>query len=134
MHRPRPPIRRRIPAWLLVLLALLAASVISQRVQADPPPSHAHVATAEPRLIRLMTGPGAAFTLVFDRPVSHAGSRITLILPDGSARAVPVRLMAQPSAVYVALGRLPAGEYRLAWRVQPSGGEPISGQASFTVS
>ena len=55
---------------------------------------------------QVMTGIGTAFSLTFDRLVSHPGSRLMLEAPDGGQRELPPRLAARPQHV-IRLGRPP---------------------------
>jgi hypothetical protein len=104
--RRRWPLLRRVPRWLIILTALLAASIIAERVPAATVSPNAGEPEHYPRTSRLMIGQGVAFALTFHQIVSHSGSPITLITPTGGMRRIPIRLVAQPNTFHASIGGL----------------------------
>jgi hypothetical protein len=100
----RQSLIRRVPAWLIILTALMTASVIAARVQAatvspDPDGAERHLKSS-----RLVSGRAVAFALTFDHIASRSGSRLTLFTPTGDTRAIPVRLVARPNTLHASFG------------------------------
>jgi methionine-rich copper-binding protein CopC len=129
----RQPILRRVPAWLIILTALMTASVIAVRVQAATGSSNADGTEHHPKISQLMTGRAVAFALTFDQIVSHSGSQLTLVTPTGDTRRIPIRLVAQPNTLYASTGGLEPGDYRLQWEAQTADGTRLHGSLPFNV-
>jgi len=58
--------RHGVAAWLLFLLAMLAASIPIGRARADLGSTPSSPAEVPPHVTRVMTGPGVVFTLAFE--------------------------------------------------------------------
>jgi methionine-rich copper-binding protein CopC len=129
----RWPVLRRMPGWLIILAALLTASVIAERVPAATVAPSADQLERLPRTSRLMSGRGVAFALTFDQIVSHSTSELTLVTPTGSVRRIPIRLVAQPNTLYASIGGLEPGDYRLQWDAQAGDGTRLRGNLPFSV-
>ena len=80
-----------------------------------------------------MTGIGTAFSLTFDRLVSHQGSRLLLVAPDGGQRELPPRLAARPGTLYASAGHLDPGDYTLAWAASSPGEVDLSGRITLPI-
>jgi methionine-rich copper-binding protein CopC len=122
---------RRLPAWLLVLIVLLIASVMAERAKADVALQETSQAEQQPRAVWLASGSGTALALTFDHAANHASSQLTLVTPGGSTRKVLVRLTAQPNTLYASLGRLAPGDYTLQWYARLADGTSLDGSVSF---
>jgi methionine-rich copper-binding protein CopC len=126
-------IRLAVPAWFIILAALLTASVIVERAKATVPLPEAGEMTHHPRTSRLTNGRAIAFALSFDQIVSHSGSQLTLISSTGSTRNIPIRLVAQPNTLYASVGGLEPGEYQLQWDALAADGRRLHGSLPFRV-
>jgi hypothetical protein len=82
---------------------------------------------------QVMTGIGTAFSLTFDRLVSHPGSRLMLEAPDGGQRELPPRLAARPGTLYASAGHLDPGDYTLAWAASSPGEVDLSGRITLPI-
>ena len=133
VSRRSQPLLRRVPAWLSILMALMAASVIAVNVQATTGSSDADGTEHHPKTVRLMTGRAVAFALTFDQIVSHSGSQLTLVTPTGGTRRIPIRLVAQPNTLYASIGGLEPGGYRLQWEALTADGTRLRGSLPFNV-
>ena len=126
-------IRLGVPAWFIILAALLTASVIVERAKATVLPPETGEKTQHPRTSLLTSGRAIAFALSFDQIVSHSGSQLTLISSTGSTRRIPIRLVAQPNTLYASIGGLEPGEYQLQWDAQAADGTRLHGSLPFKV-
>jgi methionine-rich copper-binding protein CopC len=131
--RLRRSFRLRVPVWLIVLAALLTASVIAERAKAATEPPDLERMEHHPRASWLTSGRGIAFALTFDQIVSHGGSQVTLVTPTGRTRNVPIRLIAQPNTLYATVGGLEPGSYVLRWDAQAADGVRLRGSLPFNV-
>jgi methionine-rich copper-binding protein CopC len=131
--RRRQPLRRRVPAWLIILTALMTASVIAARVQAATVSPDADGAEPHPQSSRLVSGRAVAFAVTFDHIVSHSGSQLTLVTPAGDTRRIPIRLVAQPNTLYTSIGDLEPGDYQLQWNAQAVDGTRLHGSLRFSI-
>ena len=131
--RRRSPSLRRVPVWLIILTALMIASVVAERVQAATVVPDADGTEHHPKASRLMSGRAVAFALTFDHIVSHNGSQLTLVTPTGDTRTIPIRLVAQPNTLYASIGGLEPGDYQLQWDAQAADGTRLHGTLPFSV-
>ena len=122
-----------MPVWLIILTALMIASVVAERVQAATVSPNADGTEHHPRTSRLMSGRAVSFALTFDHIVSHSGSQLTLVTPTGDTRRIPIRLVAQPNTLYASIGGLEPGDYRLQWEAQAADGTRLHGSLPFNV-
>ncbi len=81
---------------------------------------------------QVVSGSGTAFALRFDHPVDHNASRFMLVA-NGAARSIPVRLGAQPNVLYGSVGQLPPGAYVLDWSARGTNGAVLQGSVPFRV-
>lgn len=77
-------------------------------------------------------GSAFSFAIEFDEPVDHAGSRFTLITPEGE-RTIHPRLRSEPDTLFGVVGELPPGEYELRWSARSMDGEVMTGTVPFSV-
>jgi methionine-rich copper-binding protein CopC len=133
IRRFRGSFRLRVPVWLIVLAALLTASVIAERAKAVTELPTVDRIEHHPRASQLKSGRGIAFALTFDQIVSHIGSRLTLVTPTGSMRNIPIRLVAQPNTLYASVGGLEPGSYLLRWDARAADGARLHGSLPFNV-
>lgn len=108
-------------AMLLGLLVVTPASAHDALVSTDP----ANGATVS-------TAPDAV-TLTFDEPALAIGTTLRVIGPGGDVQSGYPRLVDNTVTQDLARG-IPAGSYRIAWRVTSADGHPVSGELSFTAS
>jgi methionine-rich copper-binding protein CopC len=131
--RYRLPLLPRVPAWLIILAALMIASVVAEHVQAAAVSPDADGTERHPKTSRLMSGRAVSFALTFDHIVSHSGSQLTLVTPTGDTRKIPIRLVAQPNTLYASIGGLEPGDYQLQWEAQAADGTRLHGSLPFGV-
>ena len=91
------------------------------------------VVDSYPKVNQIMDGEATSFVLRFDGPIDHASARLTLMTPAGPRR-LKARLGSQPSTLFAAVGKLPAGTYSLAWRAKARDGEISAGSIPFSVT
>jgi len=106
---------------LLGLLTAAPASAHDALVSTDPA-NGATVATAPDRV-----------TLTFDEPALAIGTTLRVIGPAGDVQSGAPRLVDSTVTQELAPG-IPAGSYRIAWRVTSADGHPVSGELTFTAS
>jgi methionine-rich copper-binding protein CopC len=115
------------------MLVVSSFLYVGAAAAADTRPEPMNLMSSEPRPREVMSGSGVAFSLVFDHPIDHQHSSFTLTAANGRKRVIPVRLDAQPSALYASVGRLPAGSYVLEWVARAANGAMLSGTIPFDV-
>jgi len=114
---------------LALVGAIAAASLASGSCWARP----MAVVDSYPKVNQIMDGEATSFVLRFDGPVDHASARLTLMTPAGP-RSLKARLGSQPSTLFAAVGKLPAGTYSLAWQAKARDGEISTGSIQFSVT
>jgi methionine-rich copper-binding protein CopC len=112
-----------------VLVLIVSASLWSDGCLADP----MVLMESYPVVNQIMDGSATTFSLRFDGPVDHAGARLTLVTPMGS-RTLHARLGSQPNTIFVAVGKLASGAYRLTWTVRAPDGNLSKGDIPFRVT
>jgi copper resistance protein C len=127
-RRPGRALRYAVGVGLLVALA--AGSAISAPSAAT---AHAVLLRTSPaRGATLPTGP-AEVTLTFDEPPLQLGAAVRVSGPGGLVSSGSPRI--EKSIVHQALApNLPAGAYRVDWKVTSDDGHPVSDTFSFTVT
>jgi methionine-rich copper-binding protein CopC len=96
--------------------------------------AHAILLESNPALKAQVQGPDVPIKLRFNVRIDADRSRLTLLLPDGSAQTL--ELSKPPSADTLtsqATGLAP-GEYRLRWQVLASDGHLTRGEIPFAVT
>ncbi|HEX6335481.1 MAG TPA: copper resistance CopC family protein [Jiangellaceae bacterium] len=113
----------------LVLVVAVAGVVLS----ATPAAAHATLVGSEPEDGATLTKPPAEVTLEFSEPVQQDFTQIAVLdagdnhYEDGAPEVVG-------GVVTQAVHDLPAGDYRISYRVGSSDGHPVTGLLTFTVA
>lgn len=136
MHRPTIHRGRRADALLRatasvgVLIALGAASALTTPTAAQ---AHAVLLRTSPaRGATVPQGP-AEVTLTFDEPPLKLGATVRVTGPGGVVSSGQARI--EQATVHQALtSNLPAGAYRVDWKVTSDDGHPVSDTFTFTVA
>ena len=119
---------RRFPfAFLFLALTL-------QLWTAFPASAHAVLLESSPALKGAVAGPDVPVRLRFNVRIDALRSRLTLILPDGTAKALEISKETTPDTLLASASGLAAGEYRLRWQVLASDGHITRGEIPFTVT
>jgi methionine-rich copper-binding protein CopC len=124
---PKRAFGRAKAATVLALIVL--ASLWPHGCLADP----MVLVESYPVVNQIMDGSATTFALRFDGPVDHAGARLTLVTPTGS-RTLHARLSSQPNTLFVAVGKLASGAYKLTWTVRAPDGHLSKGDIPFRVT
>lgn len=90
------------------------------------------VVGSHPAVNEIMDGRATSFSIRFDGPIDHAGSRLTLITAHGN-RILHSRLESEPNTLFTDVGALPGGSYELRWEARSMDGEVSKGSIPFTV-
>jgi methionine-rich copper-binding protein CopC len=72
--------------------------------------------------------------LVFTEPPLGVGTQLEVTSPDGDLVSVDAARTVDTTVTQPLAGDLPAGTYRVRWRVTSSDGHPISGEYTFTAT
>lgn len=115
---------------LIVAVVLFACWVSSQRTAA----AHAILVESNPTINATVAGPTVGVKLRFNSRIDGIRSRLTLILPDGTARQVEIQPQASPDCVTAQVTGLGSGTYSLRWQVLASDGHITRGEIPFAVS
>ena len=95
--------------------------------------AHAVLLEAKPVANGWVSGPDIDVELRFNSRIDSLRSRITLVLPDQTVRALAVQLSSAPGALGTRITGLSSGEYRLRWQVLAADGHITRGEFSFHV-
>jgi hypothetical protein len=119
-----------------LLAALLATSALLLGVVAPGTPASAHdsLAGSSPADGATVDVAPASVDLSFTQPPLAIGSQVQVTGPDGGVVNAGDLVLSDTTASQPLAPDLPAGAYRVAWRVTSSDGHPISGELSFTVA
>lgn len=115
----------------LAILILIAAALFFWI--ATPAVAHAVLLESSPALKSSVTGPDVPLKLRFNVRIDIARSRLTLVRPDGSSRALEVNKQASPDMLSALATGLTPGVYRLRWQVLAADGHITRGEIAFTV-
>ena len=96
--------------------------------------AHAVLLESSPALKSSVAGPDVALKLRFNVRIDQVRSRLTLISPDGSAKALEISAQSPPDTISSKAKGLHPGEYRLRWQVLASDGHITRGEIPFTVA
>lgn len=107
---------------LLVLLPALPAQA-HDRLEASSPADGSTVPTAP-----------SAVVLTFNAPAIALGSKVVVTGPDGAVVSEGDAQFVDTAVTQQLAGDLPAGQYRVEWRVTSSDGHPVSGTFAYTAS
>jgi hypothetical protein len=109
------------------------AAVAGLLLGATPAAAHTTLVDSNPGDGATLTGPPAEVTLEFSEPVPQDFTQVAVLdaddnhYEDGAAQVVG-------ASVTQAVHDLPAGDYRISYRVGSSDGHPVTGVLTFTVA
>lgn len=126
------PGRRRALARLTA--PVLALGVALAAAWPGTAAAHAIIQSAVPAAGATVAGPDIDVLLRYNSRLDLQRSRLTVTLPDGSLRPLPViQNPAEPAALAAKLSGLAAGSYILHWQVLAVDGHMTRGNVPFTV-
>jgi methionine-rich copper-binding protein CopC len=95
--------------------------------------AHAVLLEASPAADASVKGPDVAIRLRYNVRVEAARSRLSLLLPDKSVKALLIAQQPSPDTLTTQAAGLAPGAYRLRWQVLASDGHITRGEVPFTV-
>ncbi len=114
------------------LLGLLIAALFS--LSPERAWAHAIIVESSPKMNGVVTGPVVEIKLRFNVRIDGPRSRLTLVQPDGTSRAVEVLQQPSPDSLAATISGLRPGNYQLHWQVLASDGHITQGDIPFTVT
>lgn len=112
--------------------ALLSLLIISTQPLASAM-AHTIVTEAIPTVGSIAIGPDVAIKLRLNSRIDHQRSRLTLTLPDGTTRDVPIDRDTAPGFLTGTATGLAPGEYSVRWQVLSIDGHITRGDIPFSV-
>ena len=109
-------------------LSILASLTVAQVAVA-----HAVLLEATPAAGTRVKGPEVAIRLRYNVRIEAGRSRVSLLLPDNSVKALTLGQQAAPDVLALRAAGLVPGEYRIRWQVLASDGHITRGEVPFTV-
>lgn len=95
--------------------------------------AHAVLLEAKPEMNSTVEGPDVVVRLRFNSRIDGKRSRLTLVLPDRSARGLDIEKQDAPEILSSSVRGLASGAYRLRWQVLASDGHITRGEFLFQV-
>ena len=95
---------------------------------------HAILVEAVPGIRSTVKGPDLAVRLRFNVRIEAARSRLSLLLPDNSARKLEIQKQPSMDSLTAQAAGLKPGAYRLRWQVLAPDGHITRGEFPFTVA
>ena len=93
-----------------------------------------HVLESTPAASAVIAGRSSEFLVRFDRPVDHVHSTLAITRDGKLVERLQPRLDSAPEVLFARAPTLPAGDYKLHWRVRTMAGvDAIQGDIPFTV-
>jgi methionine-rich copper-binding protein CopC len=111
-------------SFFLGLLCLLAGSAWA----------HAIIVESTPKVNQVVTGPALEIKLRFNVRIDSVRSKMSLMLPDGSRRAVDIARQPSPDSLSATISKLVPGNYQLHWQVLANDGHITQGNIPFRVA
>jgi copper resistance protein C len=96
--------------------------------------AHAVLLEASPAAGSSVKGPDVAVRLRYNVRVEAGRSRVSLLMPDKSVKALTIGAQPSPDVLTAQASGLPPGEYRIRWQVLASDGHITRGEVPFTVA
>ncbi len=115
----------------------LAAAVLAVGLLlagAGPAAAHDRLVSTDPADGSTVAGAPSELVLTFDEPAIALGTQVVVTGPDGSVVSQGEPQLVDSTVTQALGGALPAGAYRVLWRVTSADGHPISGELGFTAS
>lgn len=119
----------RAPTLRQLLIATALMAVIGVRDAA----AHAILFESTPARNSVITGPTVAIKLRFNVRVDANRSRLALVYPSGSLRALRIKSQQPADLVTADVSELVPGHYDLKWQVLASDGHITQGDIPFAV-
>jgi methionine-rich copper-binding protein CopC len=82
----------------------------------------------------VLTGPVLEIKLRFNVRIDGSRSKLTLVLPDGTAREVALPRQPSPDALAATVPEILPGSYQLHWQVLANDGHITQGDIPFRVT
>jgi copper resistance protein C len=95
--------------------------------------AHAVLLEATPAPHGTLPGPDIIIQLRFNSRIDSQRSRLVLVLPDRSVRALPVERQASPATLNSRTTGLGTGVYTLQWQVLAADGHITRGEVPFQI-
>jgi len=111
------------------LLAVLVL-VVNLRMAA----AHAVLIEASPAAGASVKAPEVLIRLRYNVRVEAGRSRVSLLLPDKSVKALTIEQQPSPDSLTAKAAGLTPGDYRIRWQVLASDGHITRGEVPFTVT
>ena len=111
------------------LLAVLVL-VVNLRMAA----AHAVLLEASPAAGASVKAPEVLIRLRYNVRVEAGRSRVSLLLPDKSVKALTIEQQPSPDSLTAKAAGLTPGDYRIRWQVLASDGHITRGEVPFTVT
>lgn len=117
-------------------MRIIAHRALAPLLLAIPLPANAHavILAAEPAPGASLQGPRVEVDLRFSSRIDAERSRLTLTLPDGDPRVLPLAHSDRPDTLAATIDGLAPGRYRLRWQVLAVDGHITRGDIPFAVS
>jgi methionine-rich copper-binding protein CopC len=96
--------------------------------------AHAIIVESTPRINEAVTGPVLEIKLRFNVRIDGGRSKLTLVLPDGTARAIELPRQLSPDSLSATVPSLLPGSYQLHWQVLANDGHITQGDIPFHVT
>jgi methionine-rich copper-binding protein CopC len=96
--------------------------------------AHAIIVESTPGINDVVSGPVLEIKLRFNVRIDGARSKLTLILPDGTSRAVDLPQQASPDSISATVPQILPGNYHLHWQVLAGDGHITQGDIPFSVA
>jgi methionine-rich copper-binding protein CopC len=96
--------------------------------------AHAVLLEATPAASATIKGPDVAIRLRYNVRIESGRSRLSLLLPDKSVKALTIGQQPSPDVLTAQAAGLIPGEYRVRWQVLASDGHITRGEVPFTVA
>ncbi|PWJ53131.1 hypothetical protein SAMN06264364_11426 [Quadrisphaera granulorum] len=128
--RPRP----RLPAALALLLPALTSALLLVLIPALPAQAHDRLESSAPADGAVLDIAPTSVVLTFSAPPIGLGAKVVVTGPDGAVVSSGDPRVVDRTVTEDLAGDLPAGQYRVEWRVTSSDGHPVSGELTYTAS
>ena len=109
------------------------AAQLAGVLQLSPAIAHSIVVEAIPTIGTIVSGPDVDIKLRLNSRIDHDRSTLTLTLPDGTNRDVPVDRDTAPAFLTGTAKGLVPGEYSVRWQVLSIDGHITRGDIPFSV-
>lgn len=116
-------------ACLIRSICITAALLVSSAVVS----AHAILLSATPAANSTVNGPQIAVSLKFNSRIDGKRSRLSMLLPDHTARNLDIQPQPSPDLLTAATTNLLPGDYHLRWQVLAADGHITRGEVPFHV-